>query len=116
LLDLKPASGPISREGPKRANPFKERAWLAGGDAMKHSQGSGTDDRLSTRKELHEVFGLLVELRQLPVEVTSESLEAPESPSAADDLELWTDAHHDRWSGEIEPLASIILGRRQKLN
>jgi hypothetical protein len=73
-------------------------------------------DRISTRKELSEVIGLLITQHQLPFEATLESLES-ESRSEAEELQLWTDADVDRRPGaEIEPLTNIILGRRHKLN
>jgi hypothetical protein len=74
-------------------------------------------DRISTRKELSEVIGLLITRRQLPFEATLESLESSESRSEAEGLDLWTDADGNRRRGaEIEPLTNIILGRRHKRN
>ena len=75
------------------------------------------DDRISTRKELSEVIGLLITQHQLPFEATLESLESPQSRSEGEGLDLWTDAEGDRRPGaEIEPLTNIILGRRHKRN
>jgi hypothetical protein len=84
-----------------------------------HAKALRTDDRTSTREELGEVIGLLLELHQLPFGPTIESLEASESRLGADaeEPELWPDADRDDWSGaEIEPLTNIILGRRHELN
>jgi len=82
-----------------------------------HAKTLQSDDRTSTREELGEVIGLLLELHQLPFGSTIESLEASESRPGAEEPELWTDADHDDWSGaEIEPLTNIILGRRHELN
>ena len=81
-----------------------------------HAQELVIGDRISTLEELGEVIVLLVKLRQLPFEVTLQSLES-ESRSEAKELELWTHADGDRRPGaEIEPLTNIILGRRHKLN
>jgi hypothetical protein len=75
------------------------------------------DDRISTRKELSEVIGLLITQHQLPFEATLESLESSQSRSEGEGLDLWTDAEGDRRPGaEIEPLTNIILGRRHKRN
>jgi hypothetical protein len=73
-------------------------------------------DRISTRKELSEVIGLLITQHQLPFEATLESLESSESRSEAEELELWTDDGDRRQGSEIEPLTNIILGRRHKRN
>jgi hypothetical protein len=74
-------------------------------------------DRLSTRRELSEVIGLLITQHQLPFEATLESLESPESRSEMEGPELWADADGDgRQVAEIEPLTNIILGRKHKLN
>jgi hypothetical protein len=74
-------------------------------------------DRISTRKELSEVIGLLITQHQLPFEATLESLESSESRSEEEGLDLWTDAGGDRQPGaEIGPLTNIILGRRYKRN
>lgn len=76
-----------------------------------------TGDRISTRKELSEVIGLLITQRQLPFEATLESLESSKSHSDGEGLDLWSDADGDRRPGaEIEPLTNIILGRRHKRN
>jgi hypothetical protein len=76
-----------------------------------------TGDRISTRKELSEVIGLLITQHQLPFEATLESLKSSEGRSEAEGLDLWTDAYGDpRPGGEIEPLTDIILGRRHKRN
>jgi hypothetical protein len=76
-----------------------------------------TGDRISTRKELSEVIGLLITQRQLPFEATLESLESSKSHSKGESLDLWTEADGDRRPGtEIEPLTDIILGRRHKRN
>ena len=80
-----------------------------------HAQELLMGDRISTRKELSEVIGLLIIQHQLPFEATLESLES-ESRSEAEGLELWTDADGDHPGAEIEPLTNIILGRRHKLN
>ncbi len=73
-------------------------------------------DRLSTRRELSEVIGLLITQHQLPFEATLQSLES-ESRSEAEELELWTDADGDHRPGaEIEPLTNIILVREHKVN
>jgi hypothetical protein len=75
------------------------------------------DDRISTRKELSEVIGLLITQHQLPFEATLESLESSQSRSEGEGLDLWTDAEGDRRPGaEIEPLTNIILGRRHQRN
>ena len=74
-------------------------------------------DRISTRKELNEVIGLLIIQHLLPFEATLESLESSQSRSEREGLDLWTDAEGDRRPGaEIEPLTNIILGRRHKRN
>jgi hypothetical protein len=74
-------------------------------------------DRISTRKELSEVIGLLITQRQLPFEATLESLESSKSHSEGESLDLWTEADGDRRPGaEIEPLTNIILGRRHERN
>jgi hypothetical protein len=74
-------------------------------------------DRISTRKELSEVIGLLITQHQLPFEATLESLESSESRSEEEGLDLWTDAGGESRPGaEIEPLTNIILGRRYKRN
>jgi hypothetical protein len=74
-------------------------------------------DRLSTRRELSEVIGLLITQHQLPFEGTLESLESSESRSEMEGPELWTDADGDRRQvAEIELLTNIILGREHKLN
>ena len=76
-----------------------------------------TGDRISTRKELSEVIGLLITQHQLPFEATLESIESSQSRSEGEGLDLWTDAGGDRRPGaEIEPLTNIILGRRHKRN
>jgi hypothetical protein len=76
-----------------------------------------TGDRISTRKELSEVIGLLITQRQLPFEATLESLESSKSHSEGESLDLWTEADGDRRPGaEIEPLTNIILGRRHERN
>jgi hypothetical protein len=76
-----------------------------------------TGDRISTRKELSEVIGLLITQHQLPFEATLESLKSSESRSEVESLDLWTNADGDGWLGaEIEPLTNIILGRRYKRN
>jgi hypothetical protein len=75
------------------------------------------DDRISTRKELSEVIGLLITQHQLPFEATLESLESSESRSEAKGVDLWTDTDDGRRPGaEIEPLTNIILGRRYERN
>ena len=75
------------------------------------------DDRISTRKELSEVIGLLITQHQLPFQATLESLESSQGRSEGEGLDLWTDAEGDRRPGaEIEPLTNIILGRRHKRN
>jgi hypothetical protein len=74
-------------------------------------------DRISTRRELNEVIGLLIIQRLLPFEATLESLKSSESSSEAEGLDLWTDADGDRRLGaEIEPLTNIILGRMHNSN
>jgi hypothetical protein len=74
-------------------------------------------DRISTRKELNEVIGLLIIQHMLPFEATLESLESSGKRSEAEGLDLWTDADSDPRPGtEIEPLTNIILGRRHKRN
>jgi hypothetical protein len=74
-------------------------------------------DRISTRKELNEVIGLLIIQHLLPFEATLESLESSHSRSEAEGLDLWTHTDGDRRPGaEIEPLTNIILGRRHKRN
>ena len=76
-----------------------------------------TGDRISTRKELSEVIGLLITQHQLPFEATLESIESSQSRSEGEGLDLWTDADSDPRPGtEIEPLTNIILGRRHKRN
>jgi hypothetical protein len=76
-----------------------------------------TGDRISTRKELSEVIGLLITQHQLPFEATLESLESSKSHSEGESLDLWTEADGDRRPGaEIEPLTNIILGRRHERN
>ena len=74
-------------------------------------------DRISTRRELNEVIGLLIIQRLLPFEATLESLESSGKRSEAEGLDLW--AHTDaggRPGAEIEPLTNIILGRKNKVN
>ena len=74
-------------------------------------------DRISTRKELSEVNGLLIIQHLLPFEATLESIESSQSRSEGEGLDPWTDAEGDRRPGaEIEPLTNIILGRRHKRN
>ena len=74
-------------------------------------------DRISTRRELNEVIGLLIIQHLLPFESTLESPESSGKRSEAEGLDLWTDADGDRQPGaEIEPLTNIILGRRHRLN
>lgn len=75
------------------------------------------DDRISTRRELNEVIGLLIIQRLLPFEATLESLESSGKRSEAEGLDLWTHTDGDRTPGaEIEPLTNIILGRKNKVN
>jgi len=81
------------------------------------AQELATGDRISTRKELSEVIGLLITQRQLPFEAALESLESSKSHSEGESLDLWTEADGDHRPGaEIEPLTNIILGRRHKRN
>ena len=76
-----------------------------------------TGDRISTRKELSEVIGLLITQHQLPFEATLESLESSRSRSEGEGLDLWTHTDGDRRPrAEIEPLTNIILGRGHKRN
>jgi hypothetical protein len=97
---------------------FSSLKKFSGGHAMKPTtQELVIADRISTRRELNEVIGLLIIQHLLPFEATLESLESSGKRSEAEGLDLWTQADGDRRPGaEIEPLTNIILGRKNKVN
>jgi hypothetical protein len=82
-----------------------------------YAHAIGTDDRISTREELGEVIGLLINLHQLPVEATLQFLEDSHSRSEVESDELWTEAEREAGpAAQVEPLANFILGRQHRLN
>jgi hypothetical protein len=77
----------------------------------------GTDDRISTREELGQVIGLLIDLHQLPVEASLQILEDSDSRSDVETDGLWTDGDCEAGpAAQVEPLANFILGRQDRLN
>jgi len=82
-----------------------------------HAKVLEIDDRTSTREELGEVIGLLLELHQLPFAATFDSLEASESRVTPEHPEFWADGDPNCWSGaQLQALTNIILGRKHQLN
>ena len=74
-------------------------------------------DRESTREELNLALDLMADLHEVPFEAAFEFVERSFTPSNRDDLGLWTDTNgKDRPSSEIETLADIIMGRRDRSN
>lgn len=82
-----------------------------------YARAMGTDDRISTREELGQVIGLLIDLHQLPAEASLQILEDSDSQPHVETDGLWSDVVCGSGPGApVEPLANFILGRQHGLN